>query len=612
MSKKYPDIKDKDFYNIINKTFKKYKVDPKKKTMRQICFPDKFKYQKPQDFVASYINPKTPYKGLLIFHRIGAGKTCSAVNIAEKWKHKRKIMVVTPAALKGNFRNELRSQCAGNSYISSQERLRLKQIHPTSDEYKSIIEKSNRKIDKHYEILSYNKFIDMCKENTISLRNKLLIIDEIQNMVSEKGTYYKILYDTLHDAPSSLRIILLSATPIFDKPVEVALTLNLLQLSIELPIGNSFNKLFMDEHKKGNMIYYKTKNMNIFKDRIKGYVSYFRGAPPYVFPEKEVKYVKCKMGEFQYRSYLAVKNQEIDIEMKRMPKTTVLDENENQFTLEEDENKILSRLKKSKKPKKRYKGFIEGDILNLPNNFFIGTRFISNVSYPNKGIGEKGYESFRGDHLNMSNLGNYSIKFYKILKKIKQCEGTVFIYSNFKEYGGIKSFVKVLKHHKFLNYIKNGEGKNRYAIWSGDEKTCVKEEINAVFNQKSNKDGSKIKILLGSPSIKEGVSLLRVQQVHIMEPYWNVSRLEQVIGRAIRYCSHKDMPPDKRKVEVYLYIAVHPNEKETVDQYIQKLAFYKNRLIKEFELALKESAIDCDLNKNANVFKGEDDIKCMS
>ena len=577
MADKYPDIKANDFYNIINKTFKKYKIDDKKKTMKQICFPDKFNYQIPQNFVANYINPKTPYKGLLVFHRIGAGKTCSAVNIAEQWKHKRKIIVVTPASLKGNFRSELRSPCAGNSYLNDKDRCNLKKLHPSSKEYKEIIKKSDEKIDKYYEILSYNKFIDMCKDKTINLKNRVLIIDEIQNMISETGTYYQILYDTIKKAPSTLRIILLSATPIFDKPIEIGLTLNLLRLPVELPIGNTFNKLFLEQYNKGNVISYKTKNMDVFKDRIKGFISYYRGAPPYVFPEKVVKFVRCKMEDFQYRSYLSVKNKEI--KMSRTGKV---------------------------------RGFTQGDILNLPNNFFIGTRFISNVAFPNRGIGENGFSSFKGNYLNLQNLKKYSIKFYKILQKVKKCDGTVFIYSNFKEYGGIKAFIQVLKHNGFKNYVKHKEGKKRFAIWSGDEHNCIKEEIKAVFNQKKNSDGSKIKILLGSPSIKEGVSLLRVQQVHILEPYWNISRLEQVIGRAIRYCSHKDMPIDKRQVDVFIYISVHPDEKETIDQYIKKLAFYKDRLIKEFELALKEASVDCELNKNANVFKGEDNIKCIN
>ena len=52
-----------------------------------------------------------------------------------------------------------------------------------------------------------------------------------------------------------------------------------------------------------------------------------------------------------------------------------------------------------------------------------------------------------------------------------------------------------------------------------------------------------------------------------MEPYWNLSRIKQVIGRDIKICSHKDMPPSKRKVNIYLYITTASNKK-TIDQYI--------------------------------------------
>ena len=69
----------------------------------------------------------------------------------------------------------------------------------------------------------------------------------------------------------------------------------------------------------------------------------------------------------------------------------------------------------------------------------------------------------------------------------------------------------------------------------------MKEEIKYMYNKKENTNGDIIKIMLGSPSIKEGVSLLRTEQVHIMEPYWNISRMLQIIGRAIRFCSHKDV-----------------------------------------------------------------------
>ena len=47
---------------------------------------------------------------------------------------------------------------------------------------------------------------------------------------------------------------------------------------------------------------------------------------------------------------------------------------------------------------------------------------------PKRGINKTGYEHFRGNKLQLANLKKYSIKFYKILKTIKKCEGTVFFY----------------------------------------------------------------------------------------------------------------------------------------------------------------------------------------
>jgi hypothetical protein len=577
----YPTIKDPDFYNKINKKFKRYEIPKKKPSRRELCYPEKYKLQIPQKFLAEYLGPKSPYKGVLMFHRIGAGKTCTAIQIAEKWKHMAKIIAVVPASVKGSFRAELRSLCAKNEYITPLKRKLLQTLDPTDEKYKKIIAESNAKIDKVYQIFSYNKFVEKAEEGSLVLRNRILIIDEIQNMVSEHGKFYWSLYEAIKAAPSSLRIVLLSATPMFDKPVEVALTMNLLRLPVELPIGREFETMFVKHRKVSNgKIMYKAQNLDLFKQMIKGYVSYYSGAPPKAFPDKIVKYVKCKMEPFQYKSYLTVVS-------------------------DEDVASDGSRLKSVKK-----KIFKEGGIIELPNNFFIGSRIISNVAFPNKGINEDGFVSFQGKYVKPPLLQQYSQKFYRMMRKIKRCQGTVFVYSNFKEYGGIKSFAKVLEGQGYKEYATHKSGRKRYALWSGDESTEQKDEIREIFNHKKNSKGEKLKILLGSPSIKEGVSLLRVQEVHIIEPYWNQSRVDQVIGRAIRFCSHKDMPLDKRLVKVYIYIAVSPKGDETIDQYIQFLSKRKNRVVKEFEHALKEASIDCNLNKHSNSHTGEMKIVC--
>jgi superfamily II DNA or RNA helicase len=566
--KSYPLPNDPDFYSFINKKFKKYEIKKIKGSMKDYCLPKKFKLQVQQKFLSDYINPLTPYKSLLMYHKIGAGKTCTAISIAEKWKNKRRIIIILPAALIGNFKDELRSSC-GN-YLNDTEKKRLVKLDPSSKDYELLIKQSDKKISKYYEIYSYHKFVDLANNKKINLDNSLLIIDEVQNMISMSGTFYKTLYNTIIKSPEDLRLILLSATPMFDKPVELALTMNLLRPKEMLPIGGDFNDMFLRLKKTKEGYKYQVQNLIVLKEMLKGLVSYYRGAPPYTFPEEEFKLVKCKMSNFQYKSY----------------KTTLA---------EDGNNKGI---------------FKDADILNMPKNFFLGARMVSNVSFPNKGINHTGYMSFRGDNLKFMNLEEFSIKFVKIMKKINKSEGPVFVYSNFKEYGGIKPFVKVLEKHKWKNYKEHGIGEKRFAIWSGDEPHSMKDKIKRVFNKKENSDGSNIKIMIGSPSIKEGVTLLRVEQVHIMEPYWNMSRMLQIIGRAVRFCSHKDLPKRKRNVKTYLYLATHPNEEKTVDQYIWKLAQKKSKLINVFEKALKEVAIDCSIFKNANVFNDEEDYVC--
>lgn len=562
----------------ITKEFKKYKVPVSNEKMEEYCLPKKFTLQPQQkllpDLLTSKYSPWTTDKnirGILVFHQIGAGKTCTAIRIAEEFKKKLNIVVVLPAALIGNFVNELRSECPGDEYITDNERDTLKRYRPGDDAFEKIMKKTQERIEKYYTIYSYHKFVDLIKENKIKkLNNTLLIIDEVQNMISMNGTFYKSLQQVVTKSDESLKMILLSATPMFDRPVEIALTLNLLKRDNYLPVSN-FNQEYMKITHNSNETIYKPKNLKNFRTQVKNMISYYRGAPPKAYPRSEFRTVKCRMSDFQYKSYLN--------------------------SLSTEEHFIRGSFKSV-------------DILNMPQSFFLGPRLISNVAFPNKSVGETGFASFRGQALQIQNIGDYSIKFFKIIQKINKAEGPTFVYSNFKELGGIKCFIKFLEAHGWKDYKNYGPGKKRFAIWSGDETNKTKDEIKYIFNMKNNSDGSQIKIMLGSPSIKEGVSLLRVQQVHILEPYWNLSRMLQIMGRAVRFCSHKDVSKGKRLVKIYLYLATYPGEK-TIDQYIWSLAKKKNKIIEEFEMALKESAFDCELMINRNSYKtDENKLKC--
>jgi len=120
----------------------------------------------------------------------------------------------------------------------------------------------------------------------------------------------------------------------------------------------------------------------------------------------------------------------------------------------------------------------------------------------------------------------------------------------------------------------------------------------------------------------EGLSLRNVRTVHIMEPYWNTVRTEQVKGRAVRICSHSDLPynPDpalnQRTVEIFTYISkisdamkkartidqtlITIDDGKTTDEHIYEISRAKEQVSHDFLQAMKEGSVDCLLNQSEN------------
>lgn len=557
----YPKTSDPNFSKKITKKYSKYKIPKKKRTFDQICFPTSYTLQLPQEFLAAYINPDTPYKKILIYHKIGGGKTCAAITIAEQFKNIKTIVVVLPAFLINNFRNELRSRCTGDNYINDTERQILLDNKPNHPAYIDVIEKSDRRIDKYYNVYSYNKFVEALENKSMKLINTILIIDEVQNMISEKGVYYEQLYKAVRKAPRDFRLVIMSGTPIFDKPAELSLTLNLL-LDEPIATGDDFYAEYLDIRKRVNgVVEYKIKNEDQLKLMLKGRVSYYAGAPSYVFPKTRIQFVKCTMSKLQLRMYT-----------------------------------YIAKIEHTK---------IDPIKSELTNRYYSGTRSCSNFAYPDL----THYSKMTDADFTLSKLPLYSGKYSKIINHVSKASGTIFIYSNFRKMGGLQSLARALRVNGFGDYATEGAGINRFAVWSGRETTAYRDLIRSVFNRRDNVDGSQIKIVLGSPSIREGVSLLRLSEIHIVEPYWNMSRIEQVMGRGIRFCSHADLAEADRYVDVYIYLSVHKMLPVSVDQKIMSIALTKKIINSQFEAVLKESAVDCKLFSNANITK-LDTYKC--
>jgi superfamily II DNA or RNA helicase len=188
--------------------------------------------------------------------------------------------------------------------------------------------------------------------------------------------------------------------------------------------------------------------------------------------------------------------------------------------------------------------------------------------------------------------------------------GPCFVFSNFIEMEGLVIFKIVLNLCGFTRYSKEESiseldpfktKKNRYTEYHGylpNEETREYNKNN--FNDPRNKLGEFIKVILISPSGAEGINLRNVRQVHLLEPHWTEVRVEQVIGRAVRQCSHKDLPLNERFVDVFRYRCIRQSGKMTTDQFVEFIAKKKATLINEFVQAIKESAIDCFLLKDYN------------
>ena len=199
-------------------------------------------------------------------------------------------------------------------------------------------------------------------------------------------------------------------------------------------------------------------------------------------------------------------------------------------------------------------------------------------------------------------LGKLSPKMEKMLFNIQKSPGLVFVYSNFRTVEGIEVFSKVLEFNGFARYgTKNDLPK--FAIYSGTEDESEKRDILKVFTSKENAHGKYLKIICATAAGAEGLDLKNIRQIHIMEPYWNQVRIEQVIGRGVRRGSHDELPPDQRNIDIFRYFSVFTDQEKmetkdrlSTDEHIDLISYKKQGVINQVLLAMKETSVDCFLN----------------
>lgn len=412
-----------------------------------------------------------------------------------------------------------------------------------------------------------------------------------------------------------------------------------------------FNKLFIDETDEEKP---QIKNMDLFQRRILGTVSYYRTSGSEFFPTLypiNIKYLNMTNHQLSQYDEVRTKERAID-EGNKFKNRGVLDDKNSVYRAfsrmvcnfafpTEIKRKFPQDIRKIlKKEIDIHEEEIEEEKVDIKT--VVAQQYEESVSKALKELDKNNY-------LSKENLKNkYSPKYYEMLNDIETSPGSVLIYSQFRSVEGLGIFMKSLDNqdYKEILLVKKDNGyeyddlsvfdekydNKRYIIFSNDRgKTNqlmhlfngdYKELDQNLFNllperiKEDNKYqyyGKLIKTMMITQSGAEGISLKNVRRVLVMEYFWNSVRINQVIGRAVRTCSHELLPKRERNVEVFCYLMKLKKEQLdknftiksldkgiTTDEHIYNIASSKENLINQFLKLLKSASFDCIINSNQN------------
>jgi NAD(P)-dependent dehydrogenase (short-subunit alcohol dehydrogenase family) len=136
----------------------------------------------------------------------------------------------------------------------------------------------------------------------------------------------------------------------------------------------------------------------------------------------------------------------------------------------------------------------------------------------------------------------------------------------------------------FESFLNTLPGNGHYAIKTDVTKT---DELIRARDSVNQCD------LLITSAGSESLDLKNTRFIHIMEPHWNESKISQIIGRAIRYDSHKSLPDSEKSVEIVKWISVfgYKIPYETADEYLLHIAEKKDKMFEQFNEIIKISSI---------------------
>ena len=592
-------------------------LDTLKKLREDACSSSSFgfKLQSQQRFLRRVLSPDAPTQNLLLVHGTGVGKTCSAIQIAEEYIIRpefqdKKVLVLANPSIQKNFKDQIfdvsrvnfedglltSKQCTGRRYLDILQRGQRQPLKVSTREQQDILKsKASKLIDEFYEFQGYGEFANVLEKQKLkstpndvktwihaTFDNRLVIVDEAHNLreTSETNVDAKFISEnlkTIIQTANGITLVLLTATPMYDVYEEIFDYFNLFLWNArkQEPSKSIHAKSYFD--KNGDFLNSETEKA--FRSLCETYISFVKGENPFTFP------FRLPPPELAKPKTEDINGKNITNPIKYLPLTESI--------MSPYQAEIVESLK--------YRAIINHNtICTFPEEEPFSKKedqyFYKNVRF-----------------LSPELVGQYSSKFALITKILNESDGLVFVYSNLAEMG-VQLFAMCLEEHGYSPASGNtilGDApkgsKGKYALITSESSDSDINRILTRLRRKENKNGEDIRIVLASPKVSEGVDFRYVRQIHILDPWFNMSRIEQVIGRGMRVCSHSLLPFEEQNTTVYLHVCAYADKsKEALDEFIYRTVVEpKGIAIAKVKKVLMESAMDCELEQAANALPAD-------
>ena len=255
------------------------------------------------------------------------------------------------------------------------------------------------------------------------------------------------------------------------------------------------------------------------------------------------------------------------------------------------------------------------------------------------GSGQSQFTERRGDAkwLLRENLGAVSAKAKFVLERAQTARGPVFVYSRFIKSGAIP-LALALEANGYTpwgdrrpllgNGIQDGLGRQcalcarrekqhagathrftaaKYILITGRASVSPNNPVAIqAARARENMDGGQVKVIIGSQVASEGVDFRFIREIYVFDSWFHLNKMEQVLGRGIRTCSHSMLPKDQRNCTIHLLVNTfgEGQDTETADLYMYRAAMGKAIQTGHVTRVLKRYALDCNLNREAILVTG--------